>query len=108
MKRTIIALRRATALCVALFAWAIAAEMNFLPRLADVAWLRWQVCVLTGLVFLVSSERLSDLRCRCCGADEVLLRALCTRSHELLCRRCLRWNPVAEPAPARAPSSAVR
>lgn len=82
-------------ICVCLFAWSIAAEVNFLPRLADVTWLRWQVLLMAAGVLWVSADALGELRCRCCGAHKILLRALLTRSHELLCERCLNWDPVA-------------
>ena|SRR2546426_1747289 len=99
MRRTITGLRASALACWALFGWAIAAEVELLPRFSDAAWLRWQVCLLTGLVLTVTRERLGELRCRCCGSEQVLVRGLATRSHELLCRRCLHWNPITEPAP---------
>jgi hypothetical protein len=101
MKRTVSALRKTAFVCGVLFVWAIAAEMDAVPRLMDLDWLRWQVCVMAGLLVLVSADRLTELRCRCCGSEHVLLRALFTRSREMLCRRCLQWETdtkVLEPA----------
>ncbi len=101
MKRTVSALHRTAFVCAVVFAWSIAAEMDQIPRLADFEWLRWQVCVVIGLLVIVTADRLSDLRCRCCGSEHVLLRGLFTRSRELLCRRCLQWETdvkVLEPA----------
>ncbi len=106
MKRTISALQSGSLLSFGLFSWAIAAEIDFLPRLGDTAWLRWQVCLLAGLVCHVCSDHLAECRCRCCGSEAVLLRALLTRSRELLCGRCLRWNPSPSPAVVRSASSA--
>jgi len=93
MKRIVKKLYLVSLVFGGVFAWAIAAEMNFLPRLGSSDWWRWQVSLLAGLVFWVTGDRLAEIRCRCCGAREVLLRALVTRSHELLCHRCLRWHP---------------
>lgn len=106
MKQVIEKLYLASLVCWGVFVWTIAAEMNFLPHLGASDWWRWQVSLLAGLVFLVSGDRLAECRCRCCGAREVLLRALLTRSHELLCHRCLRWNPSpsASVAPAAVPA----
>ena len=94
-------IRRASLICWAIFAWAIAAELDLLPRLGEATWCRWQVGLLAGLALWTTGDRLAECRCRCCGAREVLLRALLTRSHELLCYRCLRWDPSLN---AQAPS----
>ena len=103
MKRTISSLHFGSFLCWGLFAWAIAAEIDFLPRLGEAVWLRWQVGLLAGLVLRVSGDWLAEWRCRCCGAEEVLLRALVTRSRELLCHRCLHWNPSPSASVSSAP-----
>lgn len=100
MNRTIDALRITSCVCWALFAWAIAAELDFLPVLGEDFWWRWQVMLLAGIVLWATADGLADLRCRCCGASEVLLRALLTRSHELLCLRCLRWDPLPQKSSA--------
>ncbi len=107
MKRTTQTIRFGSVVCWALFAWTIAGETQLLPRLGDGAWMRWQAILMAGLVLHVSGDRLAEWRCRCCGAREVLLRALATRSHELLCRRCLHWNPATVPAPAPAPQAGL-
>jgi hypothetical protein len=96
MNQTIGALRVLSSLCWALFVWAIAAELDFLPALGDDFIWRWQFALFGGIVCWVTAERLADLRCRCCGAAPVLLRGLLTASHELLCHRCLKWNPAPE------------
>ena len=108
MKRTTKTLRRFTVFCWVLFAWIIAGEIDALPRLSDSVWLRWQVVMMLGLVLGVTTDRLAELRCRCCGARDVLLRALVTRSHEMLCERCLRWNPAPSNTPVVVPTTAVR
>lgn len=103
MRRTVNGLRMGGVVCWAAFAWAIAAEVQLLPRLADWVWLRWQVLLLGGLVLRVSGERLAELQCRCCGAREVFLRSFAAPAHELLCRRCLHWDvsPEDSSAPLR-------
>ena len=98
-------LQTASLICWAISGWAIAAELDLLPRLGELAWSRWQVSLLAGLAFWSTGDRLADCRCRCCGASEVRLRGLLTRSHELLCHRCLRWNPSLgsqAPSPSQA------
>lgn len=102
MKHTVKNLRVGSLTCWAIFVWAIAAEVDFLPRLGSIAWLRWQPSLVSGLFLWAIGDRLSELRCRCCGAEEVRLRGLFTRSRELLCMRCLRWNP-APGSPAHVP-----
>ncbi len=96
MKRMTEALRVMSVVSFGLFAWTVAAEMNYLPRLGEVAWLRWQVTLLAGVVFHASGERLAEFRCRCCGASRVLLRSLLGPARELLCHRCLCWDPSLE------------
>ena len=108
MKRTTKTLKVSAVICWVLFAWIIAGEIDALPRLSDSVLLRWQVIMLAGLVLGVTTDRLAELRCRCCGAREVLLRGLVTRSHELLCARCLRWNPAPASDPAVAPITSSR
>ncbi len=81
------------------FVWAIGVDLDWLPRLADSDVLRWQVMLVLAIFLWVVAEQLAEVRCRCCGDDQVLLRALFTRSHEWLCRRCLAWNP---PVPSHA------
>lgn len=94
MKNTVGGLRFLALASWALFGWAIAAELDFLPALGEEFIWRWQFALLGGMACWVGADRLADLRCRCCGATQVLLRGLLTASHELLCHRCLHWNPV--------------
>jgi hypothetical protein len=94
MNHTVGGLRLVSLICWSLFGWAIAAELDFLPAIGDDFWWRWQFTLLAGVVCWVTAERLAEFRCRCCGASEVKLRALFTRSRELLCHRCLHWNPL--------------
>ena len=100
-------LQVASLTCWAISGWAIAAELDLLPRLGELAWFRWQVSLLAGLALWSSADRLAECRCRCCGASEVLLRALLTRSHELLCHRCLRWNPSLNAQVPSAPQASL-
>ncbi len=85
-------------------AWLLSTETGLLPaRLrGDGMLFRWQIWLLAGVVSFAGRDLLGDLRCRCCGSREDLsVLALFTRSRELLCRRCLRWDtgePVAVPA----------
>ncbi len=105
MKHTISAFHVGSIICWGLFAWAIAAEIDFLPRFGEAAWWRWQVVLLAGLFFRVTGDRLADFRCRCCGAEQVVVRALLTSSRELLCHRCLHWNPSLRASESSAPLS---
>lgn len=106
MRRTRDALRFVSIVTGALFFWSVAAEMDVLPALITATWWRWQFPLLMAVVFWVTADRLAELRCRCCGARDVLVRALFTRSRELLCERCLRWNPSLEThRPQEAPQA---
>jgi hypothetical protein len=100
MKRLQDICRLSAILCGLTFVWGIGTEVDLLPHLIASDWLRWQVTLVTGIFLWVVSERLADLRCRCCGSDDVLVRALVSTSHELLCRRCLSWNPSTSSGPA--------
>ena len=102
MKRTEEICRLFSIVCGMAFVWRIAAELQVLPYLVESDLLRWQVMLVAGVFLWVFADRLSDLRCRCCGSSHVLLRGLLSPSHELLCRTCLSWNPSPEPAPAPA------
>jgi hypothetical protein len=93
MRRSSDGLRFLSFLCWVCFAWVIAAEVGLLPRLVETIWLRWQVLLVAGLACWVGAERFADMKCRCCGAPDVLVRALFTPSRELLCGRCLNWKP---------------
>lgn len=94
MKRTQDICRLLSILCGLAFVWRIAAEVDVLPLLVESDLLRWQVTLVTGVFLWVMADRLADLHCRCCGSDAVLVRGLFSASRELLCRRCLSWNPV--------------
>jgi len=105
MKRSVSVLQRGSLVSWMLFAWAIAAEMNFLPRLTEAFWLRWQVTLLAGIVFRTAADHLADFRCRCCGAPDVMLRSLTGPSHELLCQGCLSWEHSLEGSASSAHSN---
>ncbi len=100
MKRMQENLRLISVLCAMAFVWAIGVDVGWLPQFVQTDVLRWQVMLMAGIFLWVVADRLAELRCRCCGDEHVLARALFTRSHEWLCRRCLSWNP---PIPSRAP-----
>ena len=97
---------RLTVVCWMFFAWLLATEVGLLSASlrGDGVAFRWQVWLLAGILVLAAHDLVSELRCRCCGSREDLsVLALFTRSRELLCRRCLRWDPGVEAEPAPAP-----
>lgn len=54
---------------------------------------RWQVWLLLGIVLFVLRDLVVDLRCRCCGSHQDLSLLGLLRSREVLCLRCMSWDP---------------
>jgi hypothetical protein len=38
-------------------------------------------------------DRVSEMHCRCCGSHSDLSWIALLKSHEVLCRSCLAWDP---------------
>lgn len=107
MKTIASSLLRLSVFCWIFFAGLLAAELGLLPASwrGEGVFFRWQVWLLAGMLLMAAQDCLADLRCRCCGSREDLSPlALFTRAHEILCRRCLRWDPQIEPQAATAPA----
>ncbi len=86
-------------------AWLLSTETGLLPAnlRGDGVFFRWQIWLLAGIMSLSGRDLLSELHCRCCGSREDLsVLAIFTRSRELLCRRCLRWDVGEQPAAAHS------
>ena len=54
---------------------------------------RWQVWLLLGIFLFALRDLVADLRCRCCGSHEDLSFLGLLRSREVLCLRCMSWDP---------------
>ena len=54
---------------------------------------RWQVWLLLGILLFAVRDLVADLRCRCCGGHEHLSFLGLLRSREVLCLRCMSWDP---------------
>jgi hypothetical protein len=55
--------------------------------------LRWQVWLLASIVLFAVRDVVSDLRCRCCGSHDDLSFLGLLRVREVLCLRCMSWDP---------------
>ena len=85
----------------AFFAFLLASEVGLVPdtlRGEGLAF-RWQIWLMVGILFMVVRDQVMDYqpRCRCCGSTEDIAPLSLVTSHELLCRRCLSWDPGIEP-----------
>ncbi len=95
MKRLKSALFRFMLFCLALCALFLATDSGLIPSGLhwDSTLFHWQVWFLLGILVFTGRNRLSEARCRCCGAEEDLtFLGLLSPSRELLCHRCLNWD----------------
>ena len=95
MKRLKSLLLRSMLFSVAMCVLFLSAESGLIPSGLD--WdsmlFHWQVWFLLGILLFTGHNRLSEARCRCCGAEEGLtFLGLLSPSRELLCHRCLNWD----------------
>ncbi len=54
---------------------------------------RWQVWLLLGIFLFALRDLVADLRCRCCGSHDDLSFLGLLKSREVLCLRCMSWDP---------------
>lgn len=66
---------------------------------------RWQVWLLLGIFLFALRDLVADLRCRCCGSHEDVSFMGLLRSGELLCLRCMSWDPGTTEPQAKKESS---
>jgi len=77
------------------FAFLLVTEAGMVAFHPDSEYLvfRWQVWLLLGILLFAVRDLVSDLRCRCCGSHDDLSFLGLLRSREVLCLRCMSWDP---------------
>lgn len=95
MKRLQSTVFRFMLFCLALCALFLSRDSGLIPSglYWDSMLFHWQVWFLFGILLFTGHNRLSEARCRCCGAEEDLtFLGFLSPSRELLCHRCLNWD----------------